>query len=68
MPTTAPSRAPVDTLPPPAESTEVTEETLPPPPSRPTVETPDAPAGRLQRLRARLARSNSALGKGCSRC
>ena len=63
-PTTAPSRAPVDTLPPPAESTEVTEETLPPPPSRPTVETPDAPAGRLQRLRARLARSNSALGKG----
>ncbi|WP_392542615.1 signal recognition particle-docking protein FtsY [Oryzobacter telluris] len=30
----------------------------------PTIERPDAPAGRLRRLRARLARSNSALGKG----
>jgi fused signal recognition particle receptor len=28
------------------------------------LERPEAPAGRLQRLRARLARSNSALGKG----
>jgi fused signal recognition particle receptor len=33
-------------------------------PTAPTVETPDPAAGRLGRLRARLARSNSALGKG----
>ncbi|HQV90441.1 MAG TPA: signal recognition particle-docking protein FtsY [Phycicoccus sp.] len=56
--------APTDTLPPPAERTEPREETLPPPPVRPTIETPDAPVGRLKRLRARLARSNTALGKG----
>jgi fused signal recognition particle receptor len=57
--------AAVDTLPPPViDDTEVREETLPPPPTRPTVETPETPAGRLQRLRARLARSNNALGKG----
>ncbi|PKW25883.1 signal recognition particle-docking protein FtsY [Phycicoccus duodecadis] len=36
----------------------------PAPAPAPTVETPEAPAGRLRRLRARLARSNSALGKG----
>ena len=30
----------------------------------PTIERPEAPAGRLRRLRARLARSNTALGKG----
>ena len=30
----------------------------------PTLERPEAPAGRLQRLRARLARSNTALGRG----
>ena len=30
----------------------------------PTLERPEAPAGRLRRLRARLARSNTALGKG----
>ncbi|MBK9475526.1 MAG: signal recognition particle-docking protein FtsY [Tetrasphaera sp.] len=35
-----------------------------PPASAPTIERPEAPAGRLQRLRARLARSNSVLGKG----
>jgi fused signal recognition particle receptor len=33
-------------------------------PPAPPVETPTAPAGRLYRLRARLARSNSAIGKG----
>ncbi len=38
-------------------------ETLPTAPTR-ALERPDAPAGRLQRLRARLARSNSVLGKG----
>ncbi len=33
-------------------------------PPVPTLERPEAPAGRLRRLRARLARSNSAIGKG----
>ena len=33
-------------------------------PRVPTRERPEAPAGRLRRLRARLARSNTALGKG----
>ncbi len=33
-------------------------------PPVPAVERPEAPAGRLRRLRARLARSNTALGKG----
>lgn len=46
----------VDTLPAP--------ETLPEPTPTPTLERPDAVAGRLQRLRARLARSNTALGQG----
>ena len=42
-------------------------EAVPPAPApapTPTLDRPDAPAGRLRRLRARLARSNSALGKG----
>jgi fused signal recognition particle receptor len=47
----------VDTLPSP-------QELLPEPSTTPTIERPEAPAGRLQRLRARLARSNSALGQG----
>ena len=47
----------IDTLPAPAES-------LPSPEPTPTLDRPDAPAGRLQRLRARLARSNTALGHG----
>ncbi len=34
----------------------------PPEPSAPTLERPDSARGRLQRLRARLARSNSAIG------
>ena len=33
-------------------------------PETPVVERPSSPVGRLQRLRARLARSNTALGKG----
>ena len=45
------------------DTTEVEPE-LPPAPAVPTIERPDAPAGRLRRLRARLARSNTALGKG----
>jgi fused signal recognition particle receptor len=48
----------VDTLPAPSE------EDLPPLEPTPTLDRPDAPAGRLQRLRARLARSNTALGHG----
>jgi fused signal recognition particle receptor len=49
----------VDTLPAPAEP-ELPAEPAP----TPTIERPEAPAGRLQRLRARLARSNSAIGQG----
>jgi fused signal recognition particle receptor len=49
----------VDTLPTPTEP-----ELLPQPEPTPTLERPEAPAGRLRRLRARLARSNTALGKG----
>jgi len=44
--------------------TEVEPELPPAPAPVPTVERPEAPAGRLRRLRARLARSNTALGKG----
>ncbi len=50
----------VVTAPTPAEETE----TLPEPEPTPTIERPEAPAGRLRRLRARLARSRSALGQG----
>ena len=62
--------ADVDTLPPPpvdererveAPVEDDVELDLPP---TPTIERPDAPAGRLQRLRARLARSNTAIGRG----
>jgi fused signal recognition particle receptor len=49
----------VDTLPAPTEP-ELPVEPVP----TPTIERPEAPAGRLQRLRARLARSNSAIGQG----
>lgn len=48
----------VDTLPP-----VLGPEVLPEPAPAPAFERPEAPAGRLKRLRARLARSNSALGK-----
>ncbi len=48
----------------PGEVVEEEPEALPAPAPTPTVETPEAPAGRLRRLRARLARSNTALGKG----
>ena len=36
----------------------------PPAPPEPTVERPESARGRLQRLRARLARSNSSIGQG----
>ncbi len=46
-------------------TTEAPEETLPPVVEPlPTIERPESARGRLQRLRARLARSNNALGKG----
>ena len=57
---TPPPSGGVDTLEPPV----VEEEVLPPGPPTPTIDRPDAAAGRLQRLRARLARSNSTLGQG----
>jgi fused signal recognition particle receptor len=67
-PRDAPKRT-VDTLPPPdsvvsppAASPEP--DVLVEPEPAPVLERPEAPAGRLVRLRARLARSNSALGKG----
>jgi fused signal recognition particle receptor len=49
----------VDTLPAPT-APELPAEPAP----TPTIERPEAPAGRLHRLRARLARSNSAIGQG----
>ena len=49
----------VDTLPAPGQP-----ETLPEPEPTPTLERPASAQGRLTRLRARLSRSNSALGKG----
>jgi len=58
-----PADSPVDTLPP-VEVEEPTDVLAPEEPPTPTLERPDAPAGRLQRLRARLARSNTALGRG----
>ncbi|MFP5345658.1 MAG: signal recognition particle-docking protein FtsY, partial [Actinomycetes bacterium] len=62
----APKRT-VDTLPPPdsvVSPPEVQPDLLAEPEPAPAIERPEAPAGRLVRLRARLARSNSALGKG----
>jgi fused signal recognition particle receptor len=64
--------APSDTTAPPVERPGVpaTVETVEPEveptpaPPTPTLERPESAQGRLQRLRARLARSNSALGKG----
>ena len=52
----------VDTLPAPTDD-DVAQETLPPV-TMPEVDQPESPRTRLQRLRARLARSNTALGKG----
>ncbi|MFQ6170229.1 signal recognition particle-docking protein FtsY [Oryzobacter sp. R7] len=46
------------------EDLEVEEDLEPEVVPTPTLERPAEPAGRLRRLRARLARSNSALGKG----
>ncbi|GAB2697779.1 signal recognition particle-docking protein FtsY [Thalassiella azotivora] len=66
-PRDAPKRT-VDTLPPPDSVVTapdlVAEPTLVPEAAAPTLERPEAAEGRLVRLRARLARSNNALGKG----
>ncbi|MFI1989379.1 signal recognition particle-docking protein FtsY [Actinoplanes sp. NPDC020271] len=51
-------------LPPLIEKPEVPEEPAPVLPEEPVVETPEPTAGRLVRLRARLARSQTALGRG----
>jgi fused signal recognition particle receptor len=48
----------------PAEVEEAPAPTAPPAPPEPTVERPESARGRLQRLRARLARSNSSIGQG----
>jgi fused signal recognition particle receptor len=64
-------RAGTDTLAPPGEvvspdtSVETPADVLPADLApTPTLERPESPVGRLQRLRARLARSNTALGRG----
>jgi len=61
----APPEGAIGTLERPAEvELEPELEAVPPAPEpTPTLERPEAPAGRLRRLRARLARSNSTLGK-----
>ena len=48
----------------PSEGAGVREEVLEELPPTPTIERPESARGRLARLRARLARSNTALGKG----
>ncbi|HKC29493.1 MAG TPA: signal recognition particle-docking protein FtsY [Jatrophihabitans sp.] len=62
----APPQAPPETTLEPPPSAPVEAEAPPelPPPPAPTVETPEPTAGRLLRLRARLARSENALGRG----
>jgi fused signal recognition particle receptor len=74
----APPRAGVDYTEPPADTLELpavetttadattagTTTAAPAAPAEPAVETPEPTAGRLQRLRARLARSQNALGRG----
>ncbi len=57
----------VDTLPrpgAPAAPETTADVEVPPATTTPTLERPEAATGRLRRLRARLARSNSALGRG----
>ena len=62
-PTAEAPPAPVETAPAPELPVEVPVE-LPVEEPLPTIERPESARGRLQRLRARLARSNTALGKG----
>ncbi|MDO5503607.1 MAG: signal recognition particle-docking protein FtsY, partial [Actinomycetia bacterium] len=68
----APGDVDVDTLPPDLQDRDrvsvddevLDDDLVEPLEPTPTLERPDAPAGRLQRLRARLARSNTAIGRG----
>ena len=65
----APDGGGVDTLPPPSATpaggaVEAPEEVLPEPAPTPVLERPESAVGRLRRLRARLARSNPAIGRG----
>ncbi len=65
QPTPADPGGGVDTLPPRGTPPEADEsDVLLEEPVTPTLERPETAVGRLQRLRARLARSNTALGKG----
>jgi len=59
---TAPPLGSVDTLPAPPEPHSAT--VAPDVPSAPVLEVPEPTAGRMQRLRARLARSQNVLGRG----
>ncbi|MCW2539093.1 MAG: signal recognition particle receptor protein FtsY [Frankiales bacterium] len=67
-----PATVPPDVEPPPstagAGSTDTdvppADEVLPPPVRRPELDVPEPTAGRMQRLRARLARSQTSLGRG----
>ncbi|AGZ45543.1 signal recognition particle-docking protein FtsY [Actinoplanes friuliensis] len=65
-PPAGPSVPSVDELPPLIGEPEapVVEEPVVEAPARPTIETPEPTAGRLVRLRARLSRSQSVLGRG----
>ncbi|MEO6605417.1 MAG: signal recognition particle-docking protein FtsY [Aeromicrobium sp.] len=64
-PVVKPKPTPVpESVPEPAPATEPEPAPPPPEPSAPSVERPEAPKGRLVRLRARLARSQGTLGKG----
>ena len=56
--------SPPETRPAPGAPAEVEEAPPAPAPPTPTVERPESARGRLQRLRARLARSNSSIGQG----
>jgi len=56
--------APPETRPAPGAPAEVEEAPPAPAPPTPAVERPESARGRLQRLRARLARSNTSIGQG----
>ena len=68
--TRTPARSGLDPAPPPQQTSRTGAQTVAPPddtlvePRPPVVERPEAPAGRLVRLRARLSGSQSTLGRG----
>jgi fused signal recognition particle receptor len=63
-PAPSPTAAPPSPAPAPSTTVATPEVTAEAEPSAPTLERPAPVAGRMQRLRARLARSNSAVGRG----